>query len=322
MKYVMLSLSYTTSPLLSDFLHDIDALRRHILLTPLSPSVERALAWQAILARIHGTLALTVSPVSQRLVTATLTHPKKRATPDEERIAACHQTLSFIRHQWSASPESLTPEAIAEVALYLFPTRKERVQRNIDTADHDIRQVLRYVEAKTDHPVIVAAIIHVAFLVHSPIPDDEGLLSRALCALTLAKHGYDLRAMAAPEAVFGEDPQAYHRASQSALSQPTITSWLEYIAGRIRRSYQSLYANIEKINREPLLKRSEGLPVSDRQKKIVELLSDPTATITNRMVQRHFRVSQVTASRDLTRLTALGLLYSHGKGRAVSYTPV
>lgn len=320
MKDIMLPLSYTTSPLLSDFLRDIDALRRHILLTPLSPSVERALAWRSSLERIHGTLALTPSPVSVRQVTAALTHPKKRATPDEERITACHQTLSFIGHQWSASPESITPETVVEIAQYLFPTRHERIRHQGEAAEKDINWVLHYLEAKTDHPVVVAAIIHFALLVRSPIPNDEGLLSRALCALTLAKHGYDLRAMAAPEAVFGKDPAAYHHAAKVATSEPTITSWLEYVAGCIRHAYQSLYSHIEKINREPPLKRSEGLPVSDRQKKIVDLLADPTATITNRMVQKHFRVSQVTASRDLTQLTALGLLYSHGKGRAVSYT--
>ncbi len=316
----MLPLSYTTSPLLSDFLRDIDILRRHILLAPLPPSQELDLEWRSRLERIHGTLALTTSPVSMRLITATLTHPKKRATSDEERIIACRQTLSFIRHQWTASPESPTPETLAEIAQYLFPTRKERVRRSINAAEHDIRQVLRYVEAKPDHPVVVAATLHFAFLVHSPIPDHDGLLSRAVCALTLAQHGYDLRGMAAPEAVYGKDPHAYQHASEVAQKQSTITSWLEYVAHSIRRSYQSLWSDIEKINREPQALRSEGLPLSDRQKKIIEFLADPTATITNRMVQKHFRVSQITASRDLARLASLGLLYTHGKGRAVSYT--
>jgi len=35
-----------------------------------------------------------------------------------------------------------------------------------------------------------------------------------------------------------------------------------------------------------------------------------------------FKVSQITASRDLSKLGALGLLFIHGKGRSVYYTKI
>ncbi len=45
-------------------------------------------------------------------------------------------------------------------------------------------------------------------------------------------------------------------------------------------------------------------------------------TITNKKVQKLFKVSQITASRDLAKLASVGLLFTHGKGRSVYYTKV
>ncbi|MEK7543903.1 MAG: hypothetical protein AAB557_03480 [Patescibacteria group bacterium] len=323
MKRVMIPLSYTTSPLLSDFLRDIDTIRQSILCAPIPLSVERALEWRASLARIHGTLALTQSPVSIREISHTLTRPAKKTTAsDRQLIIASRETFVSIRHQWTGSPKIPTTETILDLAQSLYPSRKEKVRRRIAAADGDITQMLRYVQAKPDHPVTTAATIHIALLLHPPIEDDAGILPRAVASLILAKHGYDLRGMAAVEASFGEHPDAYRRAAELARTQPTITSWLEYAAGRTRMAYRTLWEEIETIHREPFMKRSEDQPLTDRQKHMLELLANPTSTLSNSIVQKHFRVSQITASRDLARLSSLGLLYPHGKGRAVYYTRV
>lgn len=62
--------------------------------------------------------------------------------------------------------------------------------------------------------------------------------------------------------------------------------------------------------------------LNDRQKSILNMLDQPTASITNRLTQKAYKVSQITASRDLAKLTTLGFLFSHGKGRSVYYTRV
>ena len=57
-----------------------------------------------------------------------------------------------------------------------------------------------------------------------------------------------------------------------------------------------------------------------RQKEILYLLEKPETPITNKQIQQVFKVSQITASRDLARLSIVGLLLPHGKGRATYYT--
>lgn len=318
----MLLLAYTISPLLEDYLRDLDTLRRQILLIPLSPQKELALQWQTMVSRIHGSLALMSTPVSARFIEATLTTPKKSLSPLELRITALRDTLLFIRHSWTANPSGVDADVVEELAVHLFPTKKETARRALRGHEKETSRILKYVEAKPDHPVIMAATLHFAFLAASPIPDDEGLLARAVCALTLAKTGFDLRGMAAPEALFGKDPAGYQKSLAIASKEPTITSWLEYMAATVRKSYQSLWEEIEKFTRQPAVAEPPWLRLTDRQKKILEVLENPAATVTNRAVQKCFRVSQITASRDLARLTNVGLLYPHGKGRSIYYTKV
>ena len=72
-------------------------------------------------------------------------------------------------------------------------------------------------------------------------------------------------------------------------------------------------------------KRSNGqetdvlTKLSERQIKIFSLFDIPDVKITNRIVQREFGVSQITASRDLAKLFTLGLIYQKGRGRSVYY---
>jgi predicted HTH transcriptional regulator len=60
--------------------------------------------------------------------------------------------------------------------------------------------------------------------------------------------------------------------------------------------------------------------LTDRQKEIVVMMDRPQSSVTNRQVQKEFGISQITASRDLARLTTLGILYPQGRGRSVHYT--
>jgi len=60
--------------------------------------------------------------------------------------------------------------------------------------------------------------------------------------------------------------------------------------------------------------------LNDRQNKILERLENPNLKITNKDVQKMFGVSQITASRDLSKMANLGILLPHGKGRSVFYT--
>ena len=62
--------------------------------------------------------------------------------------------------------------------------------------------------------------------------------------------------------------------------------------------------------------------LNDRHAEVMNLLERPGSKITNKKVQKMFKVSQITASRDLSQLVRLGLVFSGGKGRSTFYTKI
>ena len=317
----MISLSYTVTSLLQDHLKTIDTLRRSILLTPLSPSREQKLLWQASIDRIYGTLILSGSHVTKKLIAETLMSPKKRPSPEESTIATAKNVLDFIRNEWTGNSKSITQGSIEELATHLFPKDRVRVARTIETKTRDIHQVLAYLEVKPDHPILMAATLHYAFLVDPLLPWDNGRLGRAVCGIFLAKYGYNVRGMIAPEAVVAESKETYQRSLEAAQRDTTITSWLEYYSKILMTALERL-ADATQVEKETSDVSRRLFSLSDRQNALLSLLENPTTTITNRVVQKRFKVSQITASRDLAKLSSLGLLYPHGKGRSVYYTRV
>lgn len=274
----MVSLSYTITPLLQDHLKRIENLRRTILLTPLSPQAESALIYKA-------------------------------STSAEGTV------FDFIRHEWTGNPNPLREADIEEIGLLLFPADRSRVLREIQKKSRDIRHMLSYLEVKPEHPVIAASIIHYAFLAEPIIPWGGGRLARAISSVVLAKSGYNVRGMIAPEAVLAESPQTYQRELEITKRQETITSWLEYYSKIIMTAMDRLSDELKKT-------LPPHLPLTNRQKNILSQLENPQNRMTNRAVQKLFKISQITASRDLAKLVTFGLLYPHGKGRSIYYTRV
>ena len=100
-----------------------------------------------------------------------------------------------------------------------------------------------------------------------------------------------------------------------------MTVWLEYF------TFCAMSALEKALEVAKNLRFQEELPASfwklnTRQKQILEALEKPDEKVTNKEVQKVFKVSQITASRDLTHMANLGLLLAHGKGRSVFYTRV
>ncbi len=323
----MISLSYTVTALLQDHLKIIETLRRSVLLTPISPYRELKLIWQASLEYIYGTLSLSGVKVTKKHIIEILASPKKRPSPDESAIITTKRTLDFIRHEWIGNPKTITSASVEELALLLFPNDRAKVFRALETKNRDIQQILSYLDVKPEHPVVMAAIIHYAFVADPLLPWAGGRLGRALCSLVLAKYGLNLRGMIAPESVFAESPETYQRSLTTATRDATITSWLEYYTKILITAMERTENEVKKatsgVSGRELSQLSERLfSLNDRQSKILSTLENPTTTITNRVVQKRFKISQITASRDLTKLASLGLLYPHGRGRSVYYTRV
>lgn len=311
----MLSFDYTADLQLEDTLRHIDQIRTRILTHPLPPASELKLQWEGTTIRCWATLALAGHNIPKHHVATILAHPGRptRATATLTHIRAAYDS---IHASWRANPKPISFNSLQA----LFATDPHMLPTDFTRLESEISELLEYISQEKAHPVIQAAIAHIHLLTLGN-PADTGISARLTHYLLLAKYGYDVRGFATPERVWLSDARTYFRLMEDYRSSHHLNPWLSYIAESMRRSLELLVSDIES-DRFHIEFPQVFWKLTDRQKEIARVLSTPQTTITNKQVQKRFRVSQITASRDLSRLAALGILYPHGKGRSVYYSKI
>ena len=150
------------------------------------------------------------------------------------------------------------------------------------------------------------------------LTDDNGTIARLISYLPLVKYGYDIRGFIAPERVWEENSPTYNHLLTAFLAKPNLSLWIEYICETYITALEHAYDDLT-TSRFHIEFPTAFWVVTDRQKAIMSLLDNPNETLTNKKIQRKLHITQLTASRDLSRLTTLGLLHQHGKGRSIYY---
>ena len=300
----MINLSYNISPTLKSFISKIELLRQKILLTPLAPKVELQLRWKATINRVYWSMISIGKPLNKERIIKLLEEPQKtgRSTQDYQPIKY-KKALDYIKEFWLVSQERIGPKTILtlhDIACY----------GNFRSSLAELKQLLDYLQSSPEQPVIQAGIAYIEILNISPFTQGSTQIACLLSLIFLYKAGYDFRGLVVLEEYFHKE--------NASFSQ-NLTPFLESFAS-------AMMAQLEKIAYSNLSSK-EFLPTSfwqlnDRQKEILNFLENPDAAITNKKVQSLYGISQITASRDLTKLANLGLLFAHGKGRSVFYTRV
>jgi hypothetical protein len=181
-------------------------------------------------------------------------------------------------------------------------------------------EILTYLQASSSNAYVQAAIAKLLFRNYVP-QNIQGEIFSTLCSyLFLYKAGLDCRGLLVLEKPWFENNKLFLGHYQTALQAPNITSWIEFYVKEISLHFEATYTQLSQTTKLPV--QDEIGKLNERQKTIMTLLEDPKAIITNRTVQKIFHISQITASRDLAKLTSLGLLFAHGKGRSVRYTRI
>lgn len=316
----MITITYTITPAITAHLIAIDAYRRTILTTPVSPRNEQKLRWSAMIGHIAGSLTLAQTTLLKSHIIAMLTYPSKRPTSAETLVTSCKNCIDWIRDEWSANPKLITLSTVETIATMILGNKTADVMFRHD--QQTVKQILTYIQTQSDHPVLVAGIAHGMIAGSSTENVPQGLVSRLLGTLILTKYGYDCRGMFAVDHAWIEGKERFLRALTSIQTQQNLTAWLEYYTAITESVYESLAASITRLGSDVLTGDSPYATwrLHPREEHILHRLDAPTSKITNRDVQRAFHISQVTASRSLTHLLSLGLLYAHGKGRSVYYT--
>lgn len=318
----MIHFSYTLSPVLKEHLTTIERLRAQILLTPLSPRVELRLRFESMIGRIYWSMSLAGNQLTKDDIETLLTKtfPKvslngriKKLADEEKMVLRYKKALDSISHDWLVTPQPLRHKDLLELAEIVST-------KQIKNEKVDLSVLLDYLHKSTDHPVVQAAIVQMQIITMSPFADGNGRMARLLALLFLYKHGYDFRGLLVLEEYWRRDIASLEVLRDNVLKSNSLNIWIEYFAQGMATQLEKTLQKIRSLAFQ--VERDGYTQLSDRQRAIISVLDFPQATITNKKVQSQFKVSQITASRDLSKLAILGLVVPHGKGRSVYYTRV
>ncbi len=309
----MRSFSYTKSTSLITYLNQIDALRKNILLHPLSPQQELLLQYNAKCKRIHSLLLLDQTDIPEAEIQLTLSpQGNKGVSLHEAAISAMKNALDYLYHTWLVSDKLVNAQDILALYEIMF-------HQTPDINNAELDSLLQYIQINPEHPTIQAALIHaLMYGLCLRIPHNEVFVP-LVGTLFLYKFGYDFKRFAALEISYSKNIPLYKSNVLLAQKEQNLTFWLEYVANLLIVTLEQTYSEIK---RGPLADQQQNAPffmLTDRQKMILDMFNQPGIKWGNKQIQRKFKVSQITASRDLSKLTEIGLIFPVGKGRSTTY---
>jgi len=310
--------SYHLSENLKKYLDNIDLVRKRILLTPLSPQKEIRLRWNSTLERIKWSLSLSDVDVSKNEIDKILSLTNINKTSDlAKEVIGQRKAFNYLKEYWSINSQPMSFNTIKSLYQLACEPTLGKMPKLTQISEAELNQLITYLQDSHEHPVIQAAIAQIEFIRISPIEKGSGKISRLLNYLFLYKWGYDCRDLLVIDEYFRRDLVTFEKARQTVEENKNLTIWLEYFAYGINHQLQKALEIISSPTWGTNIPKMEKL--NNRQKEILLCLENPDQKITNRDVQKMFTTSQITASRDLTKLVKFGLLFSHGKGRSVYY---
>lgn len=306
---------YTKSPKVTTLLQEIDKTRTTTLTQILPLQTELELQWQASISRIYYSFLITGRMLSDKQIELILNpFSAQKKHQYEKQIDNYKNLYDHYYLNWYASPKQIQAEDISHLyRLYINPSPLVNIE--------EIERVLLYIQSSREHPLIQASIAPILILSTRPATEHLEQLARSSLMIFLYKFGFDFKRMLVMEQFFFESKTRLDLLFQKyTRKEDNLNEWLEFMLGGILTSSESVVAYLNKSSSSN--DYHELTELNDRQRQIITLLDPPGSSITNRDVQRQFKVSQITASRDLARLTALGLLFTNGKGRSIYYTRV
>lgn len=313
----MINFSYSLSKQILEYEKLIMALRGKILTAVISPDTESYLRYQVFVNSHTDSLALSQIDTSPEEVDKTLhsylmgmpygrrNHPWLSKT--EQATLDYNNAHKFIRETWFVSSEEVSSKTIVELHDLSSPGRLR--------SENILRQIVSFINAEKD-PFIQSALALIIIPFMSPFTDGNGRTARLVSQLIFYKYGLDFRGFLNLNHFLRETHSSFVQFLQQAKSNSNLTLFLEHFLSGVERELGGSLNQIMTSDPQPKKNRHSLLP---RQKRILLLFEIPDIEITNRQVQKAFKVSQITASRDLAKLVLLGFLFIHGKGRSVYY---
>jgi Fic family protein len=313
----MISLSYTLTSNLQSYLSNIEKSREIILLTPISPQVENRLKWEATLQKVYWSLTLSDSPLTKAQMQKILYKGEQKRLKKEKRDVLNYKTaLDHIKQNWNVTDKQVTSNTLKDLYLIACKSAKDKNARLFVEKKKDLNAYLEYLQSSYENPVIQAGISMIQIIKIAPFASLNDLMSRLSADLFLYKHGYDFRGLLVYERYLRSDLMTLKNALK--LADKSLTKWLEYFTYGVAVELKKVEEEVKDISFKTDIPASFW-KLNERQKQILLILEKAGSKMTNRDVQKEFKISQITASRDLSKLLNLGLVLSIGKARSRFY---
>lgn len=311
----MKAFSYTKTPYLLEQIEKTENLRRTLLLTPLSLKDSSYFRWRALVDRIHYSFLLKGTVRDKKAIEELLQpHSLTHTTSIQKEMLRFKKTLDSVYYHWLVTNNAITLASLQEIYNDLYG-EKYRID------DKELHYNLRYIQTNPDNPLIQAGIAYLIFLSHGQISKEGPLLSFVIPLMFLYKAGYDYRQFLVLEEYFAAHQDRYHMLIAQSVRDSNVTGWLEFILEATEYQLNKLlkYISSKDFNMDS---SHTLLELNERQKAILSSLDEPGSKISNKTIQKTYRISAITAARDLAKLSNLGFLFPIGRGRSTYYTKV
>jgi hypothetical protein len=319
----MKNFSYSLTPTVHTNLQTIELLRRDILSTQLSPKTEMRLRFDTLVGRIQGICAFSGTPISKNDIVRELTFSTIKSKQAATATTPLRITFAYITYEWSINTRPVTYATLETIATLLGETSKIGAIYVAELAHSkdQMKNLLDFLATSKDHPIVTANVAFLQTMAIAPLGTKTAQFSFMLLFLFLYKYGYDLRSTITILPFWTHDLKTFQYTLVEAQTSGNFSKFIDFaiqqFAGELSEKRDTIPTSQLKFSATAAL-----FTLTDRQKDILSRMDEPSVSVTNRAVQKQFGISQITASRDLARLSALGLLYPHGKGRSVYYTKV
>jgi len=311
----MKSLSYTRSITLTASIQALDELHKQLLLIPLAPQAELQLQWGTRIQKIQELLALAGKAITPAQIGDFLLHlDAKNPIPFRTEVESYRSAFDYLYHHWLVNPKVVEPSDLLEFYQTIFP------KETLTGDEAELKASLQYIQINPEHPIIQASLAQILILSLSPFSAYNEQFSHLVFLQFMYKFGYDLRRLPVYEEQYILDLTNYKNMILQSNRLENVTPWLEYVCGRAIIAVQKTVQIVQQEKNNPSRTNNALFALADRQQLIMNLFNTPGVKVSNRLIQRKFKVSQITASRDLAKLADSGLIFAIGKGRSTYYT--
>ena len=171
--------------------------------------------------------------------------------------------------------------------------------------------------------LIKTAISHLYFESIHPFEDGNGRIGRALAEKCLAQ-STGKQVLLSLSSVIDKNKQQYYAALKKAQTSLEITEWIIYLADVIKQAQDDAIATIRfSIQKTLFFDRFHNQLNAREMKAIKKMLDAGTEGFEGGMTAKKYKsinqTSKATATRDLQRLSKIGILIAKGGGRNQHY---